>query len=173
MNALFHDIRTTRCRITPLAEADSADLAAITDASVTGSIHFLSEPFTADDARALIRAQMADDRFFGIRSREDGTLLGVIGVHCHGRRRTVEIGYWMAAPVRGQGYAREALQVLIARLALQFPDSRIVAECHPDNARSQGLLQRVGFTSTGQAGQRPGRVLYAQTVQRAGRIDVC
>lgn len=173
MTDFLATILTARCRIAPLEDADAAALAAITDASVTQRISFLPEPFTPADARMLIGRRGMGDRFHGIWSREEDRLLGVIGVHHARRRREIEIGYWMAAAARGQGLAREALQALTARLSLRHPECRIVAECHPDNGPSWELLQRVGFTPTGQAGQRPGRVLFARGARHRGRIDVC
>lgn len=173
MTRFCDDIRTARCRIAPLEAGDAPALAAITDASVTGRIHFLPEPFTADDAHALLVRRPLGDCYFGIRDRRDDALLGVIGAHFSTRRRAVEIGYWLAAATRGRGIAQEALKALTPRLALEHPDRRIVAECHPDNAPSWELLQRAGFAPTRQAGRRPGRVLFVHGLSAEGRIDVC
>lgn len=173
MTHLLHDIRTARCRIAPLEESDAPALAAITDASVTERIHFLPDPFTPDDAHALIRAGEGAGRFHGIWSRQDTALLGVIGVHPAPHRREVEIGYWLSPAARGRGLATEALTAMLGRLALRHADCRIVAECHPANTRSLALLERVGFRSTGVAGRRPGRILLARQARDTGRIDVC
>ena len=167
------DIRTARCHIVPLEVGDAPALAAITDASVTERIHFLPEPFTADDARGLLVRRPLGDWYFGIHDRQKGALLGVIGAHFSTRRRAIEIGYWLAAPARGRGIAQEALDALTARLALSHPDRRIIAECHPDNVPSWELLERAGFARTAQAGNRPGRVLFVQGRLAEGRIDVC
>ena len=173
MTHLLHDIRTARCRIAPLEDSDAPALAAITDASVTERIHFLPAPFTPDHARALIRAGGGAGRFHGIWSREGTALLGAIGVHPAPHRREIEIGYWLAAAARGQGLATEAQTAMLGRLALRHADCRIVAECHPANARSLALLERAGFRPTGRAGRRPGRVLLVRQAPEAGRIDVC
>ena len=173
MTRFLDDIRTARCRIAPLALGDVDALTAITDATVTARIHFLPEPFTQADARKLIVQGRADNRFYGIRACADGALLGVVGVHGGARGRDVEIGYWLASDARGRGLASEVLAALMPRLALDYPACRIVAECHPENGRSQALLERMGFVFTGQAGRRPGRVVLARSGQAPGRIDVC
>ena len=174
MTHFLEDIRTARCRIALLEERDAEALATITDASVTGPIHFLPEPFTPADARALIARSAMGEGFFGIWSRDEAELMGVIGVHPAPHRREVEIGYWLTASARGRGLAAEALRAMMGRLALCHPDRRIVAECHPGNVRSLALLERSGFVATGRMGHRPGRVLLVRAARAAhGRIDVC
>ena len=173
MTRFCDDVRTARCRIAPLDVVDAPALAAITDASVTERIHFLPEPFTANDAHALLVRRPLGDWYYGIRERHGDALLGVIGAHFSTRRRAIEIGYWLAAAARGRGIAQEALYTLTQRLALAHPDRQIIAECHPDNARSWDLLQRTGFAPTVQAGRRPGRVLFVHGAADQGRIDVC
>jgi len=165
------DITTPRSRIAPLVDADAPDLHAITDASVTTSVSFLPEPFTLDDARALTIAT-DERRFLGVRDRASGALRGVIGLH---RKPfgTIEIGYWFAASARGQGLATEAVDAVLDALQGLSTCSRIEAECSIDNRPSWGLLQRVGFRPTGDAGDRPGRMLMLWHGQPGTRIDVC
>ncbi|ALC13360.1 GNAT family N-acetyltransferase [Sphingopyxis sp. 113P3] len=165
-------LSTERCRIAPLTADDARALAAITDETVTSQIDFLHEPFTESDARALIAGSGRGDVFHAVRSVGGTALDGVIGVH----RRTgghFEIGYWFAARSRGHGLATEAVRAVIDALAASRPGCSIVAECHPDNARSRALLRRVGFVSTGLAGRRPGRMLLAWRAAPLDRIDVC
>ncbi len=98
-------LTTPRCRIDRLVADDAADLWAITDASVTSQVHFLPEPFTKDEAAALIARSRGDDVFHAV--RDAAGLAGVIGVHRRGAGE-YEVGYWFAARARGQGLAREA-----------------------------------------------------------------
>ena len=162
-------LNTTRCRIDRLDAADAPALAAITDASVTEQVHFLSTPFTETDAHALIARSGGDDVFHAV--REGAALIGVIGVHRRGRDH--EVGYWFAAAARGRGLAREAVAAVVRDLAAARPGGTIVAECRPGNARSEALLRRIGFVPTGQAGRRPGRMLFAWRAGADYRIDVC
>ena len=70
-----------------------------------------------------------------------------------------------------QGLATEAVDAVVREIAASRPGAAIIAECHPDNARSRALLRRIGFLATGQAGRRPGRRVMKW---RAGPgIDVC
>jgi len=172
MTNAIAEIVTRRCRIAPLRREDAAALQAITDASVTSSIDFLPDPFTLADAQALIAGVSDSHCFYAIWDLAGAELRGVIGVDMRGERE-IEIGYWLAADARGKGLAREAVRAMIAELASRHPERRIVAECHPDNARSWSLLERVGFISTGKTGARPGRLLLAWAPEGNYRFDVC
>ena len=149
---------TARLRLVALAGEDAEDLRALTDdTSITANVNFLPTPFTLDESRALIRAGNGDrDRFLGLRCRETGTLLGVAGAHLLDGD-SIEVGYWIARAVHGQGYATEALRGLVAMLGAVLPRRRIVAECRPDNAASWRVLDKAGFVPTGEDGARPGR----------------
>ncbi|MCF8709695.1 GNAT family N-acetyltransferase [Rhizorhapis sp. SPR117] len=171
MTEPFDAIRTQRCRISPLEEDDAEALQAITDASVTSHIHFLSEPFTVADARALIGSNQ-EHRFFGVWDSVRTDLRGVIGVHLT-HDREIEVGYWFSTGARGKGLATEAVRAMVRDLAILHPERRIIAECHPDNRRSWALLERIGFTPTHKAGARPGRMVLSWNAQANYRIDVC
>ena len=50
---------------------------------------------------------------FAIRLSEDGELMGCIGLHLDPKYGHAEIGYWMGAPYRRQGYISEAVAVMV------------------------------------------------------------
>ncbi len=121
-------LTTPRCRIDRLVADDAADLWAITDASVTSQVHFLPEPFTKDEAAALIARSRGDDVFHAV--RDAAGLAGVIGVHRRGAGE-YEVGYWFAARARGQGLAREAVGATVREIAAARRGATVVAECRP------------------------------------------
>jgi RimJ/RimL family protein N-acetyltransferase len=164
-------LRTRRCRIAELRVQDAHALQTITDVSVTSRVHFLPEPFTLADAEALIRDGLGG-RFLGVWSRDRSRLFGVVGVHPRNAYE-VEVGYWFAAPARGQGLAGEAVGSVDAFLSDRDPARRIVAECRPDNAPSWRLLHRVGFAPMGETGERPGRERLSWRARPGVRFDVC
>lgn len=125
--------------------------------TVTSLVHFLPQPFTEADAVRLIRgAGDGRDCFFGGWCR-DGKLAAVVGTHLR-REDEVEIGYWVHADLHGQGYATEAASALLGQLRQAFPRRRIVAECRAENSASWHVLEKLGFRSPGEEGQRPGRL---------------
>lgn len=66
---------------------------------------------------------------------------------------TVEIGYGLAAPSRGQGYGTEAVRQLLAWVAAQPGVRRVTASAEPGNEPSHRLLSRLGFVTSGTDGR--------------------
>ncbi len=69
----------------------------------------------------------------------DAPLLGVIGVRSHG-----EVGYWMGAPHRGNGYLGEALEVVIDHW-FGAGNERMTWSCLVGNIASARTARRAGF----------------------------
>ena len=156
-------IETDRLSIAPLAPDDAPALARLTDdPAITGAVDFLPDPFTLEDARALIAGgRHGRDRFLGAWARERETggaapLLGVVGTHLRGEG-AIEIGYWIGGAARGRGCGAEAVGGVLALMRRRFPRRAILAECRPGNVASWGLLHKLGFRETGAEGHRPGR----------------
>jgi ribosomal-protein-alanine N-acetyltransferase len=59
------------------------------------------------------------------------------------------IGYMLQPVERRKGYGSEAVQMMVDYLFLNHDVVRIQAETHPDNAGSQRVLQKAGFTKEG------------------------
>lgn len=88
-----------------------------------------------------------------LRSDRGSRLVGSI---CLGRNGDdVELGYWIARPYRGQGYAGEAVQAVLHQ-ARALGHKRIVALQSEDDAKSVSVLKNVGFTETGALRSRHG-----------------
>jgi len=66
-----------------------------------------------------------------------------------GMDRVTEIGYATALGRQGQGIARECVGALISHLFAVEEMRRIWADVDPDNAASNALLERLGFTLEG------------------------
>ncbi|SKB10304.1 GNAT family N-acetyltransferase [Aeromicrobium choanae] len=80
-----------------------------------------------------------------------GDVVGVAGFHgAPDRRGMVEIGYRIDPDRRRRGYARSALQVLLA-IARADPRVDVVrATVSPDNLASRALLDQYGFREVGE-----------------------
>jgi RimJ/RimL family protein N-acetyltransferase len=151
-------METHRLRLSPLTSNDAAALQKITnDPVITHAVHFLPNPFTLEDAAALIISKGdARDCFVGAWDRENLTLVGVIGAHLHGDDE-IEIGYWFKSSLHGLGFGSEGARAVIAMLREAFPTRQIIAECRFGNVASWRLLEKLGFRPDGKAGRRPGR----------------
>jgi len=139
--------RLTLQGVTPAAAADLV-------IGGTGGFEWIEGgPFqgTRDAAGAVVKAYKAGGHrpewgMFVLVRAEDGRALGAIGFHGppdeEGR---AEIGYDLAEPARGHGYATEALRALSA-WALAREDVRMLfAAVERSNTSSQGVISRAGF----------------------------
>ncbi|MGI4739614.1 MAG: GNAT family N-acetyltransferase [Janthinobacterium lividum] len=97
-------------------------------------------------------ANFADDwrsgRFyvFGIWHREDSAYLGDICLMPQPRGQA-EIGYYLAAEVEGQGYAREALAALCTFGFESLGAETLLIRCFADNLRGQAVARALGFAA--------------------------
>ncbi|TPW28695.1 GNAT family N-acetyltransferase [Pararhizobium mangrovi] len=82
---------------------------------------------------------------------DDHALLGgiTLGHIRRGPAQSTMIGYWMGAPHAGHGFMRATLELVIPYAFDTMRLHRIEAACIPDNARSIGLLEKVGFGREG------------------------
>ncbi|MES2337492.1 MAG: GNAT family N-acetyltransferase [Pseudomonadota bacterium] len=90
--------------------------------------------------------------FWAIERRDDAALLGFCGLRIGGHAGTpvpqeLEIGWRLARPHWGQGYAREAAQASINHGWASTEHARIAAWTVPANVASWGLMRRLGMTA--------------------------
>lgn len=86
--------------------------------------------------------------FWAITLAGDDRLIGTLAASEKRQGGVFEIGYSLARAQSGQGYAREAVAGLIDRLFARGA-RRVFADTDPDNAPSNRLLERLGFTLEG------------------------
>lgn len=136
-----------------LREFTPADLPAMVawsaDARVTR--HLLFGPRDAAAAARhlgeVIGAQGSRARRFwelAIERREDGQVLGACDLTLQSREE-LEVGYLLARPHWGAGYAGEALRAMVAAGFRQLGVARVVASTALGNTRSVRVLERAGL----------------------------
>lgn len=89
---------------------------------------------------------------YAIERTADHRLIGDLGVCLHDNGLQAEVGFTLAAPAQGCGYATEALTHILDHLFVDRGLRRVSAECDARNLASARLLRRVGFS---QEGYRP------------------
>ncbi|MEP6262694.1 MAG: GNAT family protein [Gillisia sp.] len=85
---------------------------------------------------------------FVIIEKVTNQLIGDIGIHfleTDSENKQVEIGYTLDSRFRGNGYASEALSVIIEYLVSKLNKHRIIASIDPANLDSIKLVERLGF----------------------------
>jgi RimJ/RimL family protein N-acetyltransferase len=76
----------------------------------------------------------------------DGLVVGELGWKGRpGPDGVVEIGYGLAASVRGRGIGTRAVGAFVRWLAGRSDVRRVLAEIHVDNIASRHLVERLGF----------------------------
>lgn len=112
---------------------------------------FLSTPwpYRRSDAEKFVEKVVpngwADDLEYTWAIRLDGRFLGPIGIRV--RRR--DIGFWLGAPFRGNGYMPEAVTAVLD-WAFSVSRSDVLWECYLGNAASVAVARKTGFTFRGE-----------------------
>lgn len=157
------EIRDGDLVLRPWTEDDiDALVAACNDPEIAHWIPVIPQPYTEEDALSFVRGESAGvpEHSFAVAVR--GRVVGALGMSLNSLKYKGTIGYWVAAPARGQGSCTRALRALsrwaFAELALQ----RVDLITDPDNIASQRVAEKVGF-------QREG-VLRAHLRHPDGRI---
>ena len=124
----------------------------IADEGVVRNLARAPWPYQPQDAQQFVALpqDLLHPRFLVTRAR-DAALLGCIGIdQCeHG----VELGYWIARPYWGNGYATEAARSLLS-VAQMLGHRQINASHFLDNPASGRVLTKLGFKPTGKVAAR-------------------
>lgn len=118
-------------------------------------------PFLADLGR---KAANGEAYVMLMERRLDREVIGAIGFeHKDGG---AEIGYWVAKPYWGSGYATEAALRLLRLIFRNFDMPWVAAEVLPENVASIRVLEKLGFASEGEvARELPARGRSASLVR--------
>ena len=164
--------RTDRLLLRPGWAEDAPELArAIADEQIVRNLATAPWPYALKDAEAFL-ASPRDPVMpsFLITERTAGAprIVGSCGL---GRRPSgaVEMGYWIARPYWGQGFATEASRALIdiAR-TLKLP--RLEASHFIDNPASGRVLEKLGFMPTGLSATRYSCARGSEAVAKLYRL---
>jgi RimJ/RimL family protein N-acetyltransferase len=142
--------RTERLLLRPSWPEDAkALLAAVAKEDIVRNLALVPWPYTADDARAFAEAQhpLHYPQFL-LWQRTDAApqLVGACGLAQ--REGAAELGYWIARPYWGMGYASEAAYAVLG-IARALGHRRLVSGHFTDNPASGKVLCKIGFRHTG------------------------
>lgn len=149
--------RTERLLLRPgWAEDAQALYEAVADEAIVRNLANAPWPYKMSDAEAFLAKERGErDAAFLLFRRTQGApqLVGAAGFGTDPAGE-IEIGYWIARPYWGLGYATEAARAVIdiAREGLRLP--KLSAGHFIDNPASGRVLEKLGFRPTGQFVQR-------------------
>jgi [ribosomal protein S5]-alanine N-acetyltransferase len=110
---------------------------------------------TVDDSERRLQRLIDHQEAHGfslwaVTDRDSGTVMGDAGLILLGHRGPeIELGYRLAKPYWGKGYATEAAAAWLAHGFGELGLERIVAVTHPENLASQRVLEKVGMQPAG------------------------
>ena len=144
-------LESERLLLRPLRLEDAADIQRMAgEWEVARYTANIPHPYEAGMAEAWIKSHREDfEIVFAIERRQDGVLVGCIGVEPDGATREAEFGYWIGRPYWGAGYATEALSTLVDHVFATFDIDRARAAAMPDNRASIRVQEKVGFRYVG------------------------
>lgn len=150
---VFH--RSHRLLLRPIWPEDTQALfAGIADEGVVRNLARAPWPYEERDAHVF--ASLLVDPFyprFLITRARDAAVVGCIGIDATGTPCVAEMGYWIARPYWGQGYATEAGGAVIA-IARTLGQREVRASHFLDNPASGRVLRKLGFEPTGRIDER-------------------
>lgn len=144
------EIVTARLRLDALRDEDADALFAYRGDPAVARFQGW-KPASVADAKRFIETQhgLAPDTLAtwwqrAIRLRDSGKLIGDLGLHFMGDA-TVEVGVSLAPAQQRQGYAREALEVMLDFVLGGLRKQRVVAFVEPRNFMCMRLLEGLGM----------------------------
>jgi ribosomal-protein-alanine N-acetyltransferase len=103
-------------------------------------------PFSREQVRARFDAELANLATLGVQYWPlfaDQDFVGVCGLKPHGEN--FAFGFHLRPEHWGRGYATEASRAVLAYARNVLHATTVFAGHHPDNARSQRALEKLGF----------------------------
>ncbi|MFO1132464.1 MAG: GNAT family N-acetyltransferase [Hyphomicrobiales bacterium] len=137
---------TDRLTLRPPRAADAGTIVReLGNFSVSRWTGRVPHPYAATDAEAFLAhcRDLNSDALVLAITRDD-TLIGVIGIE------DGELGYWLAEPHWGQGYATEAARAVVDHAVDVMGMTELEASYHLGNAASRRILLGLGFVETGE-----------------------
>ncbi len=133
------ELRTERLLLRPYKLADGPQLATgLNDLDVSSWLATVPNPYGLEDAEKFINANMQNsDSVFAV--VDESGLVGGIGTRN-------ELGYWIAKPSWGQGYATEAVNRVIRYFFETTESESLSAAYFQGNETSRRILEKAGFT---------------------------
>ena len=101
------------------------------------------QPLTLEETKENLKWRIGTEEMIAVECKVSHKMIGNVYM---GKRdfEALELGYVFHRSYWGHGYAAESCNALISR-AFSNGIHRIYAECDPDNIRSWGLLEALGF----------------------------
>ncbi len=141
----FTPLRTERLLVRPIAAGDWPQIHRyMSDPEVT---RWLPEGVLDEAASQAFAARHAGDEAeaLAVVLGDSGELIGHMPFHPWFVPRTQEVGWVLARPHQGHGYATEAARALLAHAFEALGCHRVIATCQPQNPPSWLVMEKLGM----------------------------
>ncbi len=150
-------LETERLLLRPLAERDAPAVYAYSKDECVGRNAGWKPHESEAESREILRAVfIGQSDVFGIERREDGALIGSIGLIGDPKRENDSVrmlGYALGMAYWGRGYMTEAGRAVLQHGFATRGYSLISAYCYPNNDRSRRVIEKLGFEYEGRLAQ--------------------
>jgi ribosomal-protein-alanine N-acetyltransferase len=148
-------LRTNRLYLRPVALSDAADLFLARSDPVVMRYWDWPEQKSVSEVEEIIRAHAQEIRdgrtlWWVVATSAKGYAIGecdLSEIDRHHRR--AEVGFLFSKANWGQGYALEAMRVVVDHAFETLGLERLWARCHEGNVASMHLLEKLGFACEG------------------------
>jgi RimJ/RimL family protein N-acetyltransferase len=136
--------------------ADAPALAAYRDLPEIARYQSWSLPFTVEAARQMLNDQedlddLPAQGWVQVAIEHAEKVVGDLAVHLTADAHVAEVGFTLAPPHHGKGFASEATAAIIDALFAHTDVHRIVASIDPANFASMRVIEHLGFRYEGTA----------------------
>src|SRR3972149_8357873 len=148
-------LTTVRLRLRAFMSGDAEEVTRLAGArEVADTTLHIPHPYSLDDALDGTPSQdIAGDRRaaanFAIDRREDGQLLGAIGIHLNRDHEYAEMGYWIGVPYWNQGYCTEAGARALAYAFEKLKLNRVQARRDSQRPATGWVMRKLGMQREG------------------------
>ncbi len=152
-------LRTERLALRPFEIADAEevqrwagdrDIAAMTLTIPHPYEEGMAEEWIATHQERFERGELVN---FAMTLRDEGPVIGAVGLSIAGQHERAELGYWIGKPWWGQGYCTEAARTVVRYGFEQLGLNRIQASHFEQNPASGRVLQKIGMAHEGRSRQ--------------------
>lgn len=130
-------------------------VAALQDREISHWIPVIPWPYGRDEGRSFVDFANHDraeetGAHLAVTDRSSGALLGSVALtRLSWGNLSAELGYWTSKEARGRGVATKASQLIVDWALSELQLQRLELICHPDNAPSQRVAEKLGFQLEG------------------------
>ncbi len=152
-------LETERLILRPQTMEDVDDIVKLAgDIAIIKTTLNIPYPYEKEDAIAWLSTlkeswEKQESLNLAITQKKDNAYTGGIGLNLYLRHDKAALGYWVAKPYWGKGYATEAAHALIQFGFTELNLNRIEADYFSNNPASGRVMQKLGMTHEGFAKQ--------------------